>query len=593
MDRVTPAPGAVASQAYTIIINTLPTLATLAPTAWTVSRPYSGSLTISNGTPAYGNLSVSNAPPGITSFMVSGSTITLSGTPTMTGTFNNVLVRVTDAAGAVANQTYAITINAAPTLGTLSPSQTRVGQVYDGTITISDGIPAYGSLSVSNAPPGITSFMVSGSTITLSGTPTTIGVYNNVVVRVTDAAGALASQTYTLTVTNPVPVLSSLSTTSTVEGSASFTLTLTGTDFVAGAVAQWNGTTLTSFFDNGTQLRATVPASLLGEEGDSEVTVVNPTPGGGLSSSLVFHITDAPLTAVGQQLQASVGDSLTNVLVANFSDANGAAPLADFSARISWLDATGALHASNGIIQRAGHSFQVLAPQTTVFTRPGTYTLTVQVTDVGGSTTQASSKVVVTVPPAPPPNQLGSFVRSQSTAYDAQNQAVTAVVYGNGQLYLFDTAGAHLLGGSVLSASVAFSPQGQEVLDVVFSSNQLYSYDASGAHFIGNSVLSVNLTYDPQGQPIRDVVFTNNLLYSFDATGAHYLGNSVLAASRAFDSLGQQILEVVYTDSTLYQFDSTGSHFLTLSVESVAVTFNRHGQRVLDVIYSFGDVWRY
>jgi hypothetical protein len=65
---------------------------------------YGDSIAISGGTGAFNNLTVSGLPAGL-SASLSGTTIDLSGTPTATGTFNNISVSVTDATGATASGT--------------------------------------------------------------------------------------------------------------------------------------------------------------------------------------------------------------------------------------------------------------------------------------------------------------------------------------------------------------------------------------------------------------------------------------------------------------------------------------------------------
>jgi hypothetical protein len=89
---------------------------------------------------------------------------------------------------------------------------------------------------------------------------------------------------------NPVPVLTSLSPAAVVAGGAGFTLTATGTGFVAGSAVHWNGTPRTTTYVGGTQLTASIPASDIASVGTAQVTVVNPTPGGGTSSPVSFTI---------------------------------------------------------------------------------------------------------------------------------------------------------------------------------------------------------------------------------------------------------------------------------------------------------------
>jgi hypothetical protein len=89
---------------------------------------------------------------------------------------------------------------------------------------------------------------------------------------------------------NPAPVLTSVSPNTAVAGGAGFTLTATGTGFVARSALHWNGAARTTTFVSGTQLTAAIPASDISSVGTAQVTVVSPTPGGGTSSPVSFTI---------------------------------------------------------------------------------------------------------------------------------------------------------------------------------------------------------------------------------------------------------------------------------------------------------------
>src|SRR5205807_814823 len=155
----------------------------------TVNQPGFYSVLMINGGSSQYTLTVTGAPTGLY-VGVGGNMITFGGTPTAAGAFNNINLSIQDAAGATASGTYAITINAAPTLGALTLSQWTVGQSgYSGAIPISDGT---GPLTLSaqvNLPTGLTAIR-SGSTVTFTGTPTATGTFNNIQLTVQDAAGA-------------------------------------------------------------------------------------------------------------------------------------------------------------------------------------------------------------------------------------------------------------------------------------------------------------------------------------------------------------------------------------------------------------------
>lgn len=89
---------------------------------------------------------------------------------------------------------------------------------------------------------------------------------------------------------NPVPTLTALSPSSAVAGGPAFTLTLTGTNFLATTKVRWNGTDRTTTFVSATQLTAAIPATDIAAGGTAQVTVFNPAPGGGLTSALPFTI---------------------------------------------------------------------------------------------------------------------------------------------------------------------------------------------------------------------------------------------------------------------------------------------------------------
>jgi len=89
---------------------------------------------------------------------------------------------------------------------------------------------------------------------------------------------------------NPAPSLGSLSPSGATHGGASFTLTLTGSNFVSGALVKWNTKDLKTVFVSSGKLTATVPASDIASAGTASVTVVNPAPGGGTSDAKTFTI---------------------------------------------------------------------------------------------------------------------------------------------------------------------------------------------------------------------------------------------------------------------------------------------------------------
>jgi len=89
----------------------------------------------------------------------------------------------------------------------------------------------------------------------------------------------------------PAPTITTISPNTTVAGGAAFTLTITGTNFVAASMVNFGGAAPTTTFVSSTQLTAAIPASSIASSGMLAVTVTNPAPGGGTSNPANFTIT--------------------------------------------------------------------------------------------------------------------------------------------------------------------------------------------------------------------------------------------------------------------------------------------------------------
>ena len=123
---------------------------------------------------------------------------------------------------------------------------------------------------------------------------------------------------------NPVPILAAESVTSAWVGSGPIPVTLTGQAFVAGAVAQWNGTALPTSFVNSTHLTTTIPVASLTLSDKAEITVFNPSPGGGISNALSFVVSQPPPETgyvVGVDYHAYTTDFVTTAFITQYGDA--------------------------------------------------------------------------------------------------------------------------------------------------------------------------------------------------------------------------------------------------------------------------------
>jgi uncharacterized protein (TIGR03437 family) len=89
---------------------------------------------------------------------------------------------------------------------------------------------------------------------------------------------------------NPAPTVTSLSPIAVAAGGQDFALTINGTGFTPTSRARFNGQELATAFVSPTQLTVQVPANLIATAGTGQITVFNPTPGGGVSATVPLVI---------------------------------------------------------------------------------------------------------------------------------------------------------------------------------------------------------------------------------------------------------------------------------------------------------------
>jgi hypothetical protein len=116
---------------------------------------------------------------------------------------------------------------------------------------------------------------------------TSAGIKN---VSVVNTSSLEASDNRTFTIQNPQPTLTALTPSSISVGAAGFNLLVTGTNFLATSKVKWEGIEKDTTYINATALNAAINQTDLTVVGRKNVTVYNPSPGGGSSSPLTFTI---------------------------------------------------------------------------------------------------------------------------------------------------------------------------------------------------------------------------------------------------------------------------------------------------------------
>ena len=189
----------------------------------TVGQSYTGTINASGGTSYWyftvnGSLIRTGSPvslaKGLSASNNGSQTLTISGTPTSTGTVT-FTVSVTDNSGrgtTVGPLTYSVKVgNSAPL--SLPPSSSipaLVGYAFDNSASVSGGVPPFSwvvnSTSLSTSSSGLSlgdnltaTITDNGNSLDVSGTPNATGTVT-LVVTVTDSTSASASGTYTINV---------------------------------------------------------------------------------------------------------------------------------------------------------------------------------------------------------------------------------------------------------------------------------------------------------------------------------------------------------------------------------------------------------
>ncbi|MCC7203175.1 MAG: putative Ig domain-containing protein, partial [Nitrospirae bacterium] len=220
--RVADSNGAQADSALSINIFTALSITTASLADATVNLPYTQTLVSTGGkSPVAWTIPVGNLPAGLT---LNSATGVINGIPTTPGT-SNFTVRVTDANGATANQSFAITVYAGLSVTTTSLSDGTVNLAYNQTLAASGGkTPLNWSVITGTLPAGLN---LNSSTGVISGTPSLAGT-SNFTVQVTDANSATATRALSIMIYTALSLTTTSVNNATVSAAYSQTLAATG-----------------------------------------------------------------------------------------------------------------------------------------------------------------------------------------------------------------------------------------------------------------------------------------------------------------------------------------------------------------------------
>ncbi|NJD10053.1 MAG: hypothetical protein FIB01_06250, partial [Gemmatimonadetes bacterium] len=303
-----PTPGGGASAAKTFTINNpVPTVAALNPATATVGG-VTFNLTVTGTGFSNGSLVRWNGQDRTTTFVSATElrAIITAADIAVTGTAQVTVFNPAPGGGASTALPMAIN-NPSPTLAALDPTGAIAGGAafslkVTGTGFVAASVVRWNGVDRATTFTSATELRaaISAADIANAGSATVL-VFN-------PAPGGGSSGTQSFTIGNPAPAITSLGPATMRAGRPAFTLTVTGTGFVAGSVVRWNGQdrptqvvapyALDAWSSSATQLTANITAADVAAAGTAQVTVFNPSPGGGTSTAVAFPITApiAPLT---------------------------------------------------------------------------------------------------------------------------------------------------------------------------------------------------------------------------------------------------------------------------------------------------------
>ena len=122
---------------------------------------------------------------------------------------------------------------------------------------------------------------------------------------------------------NPVPqIVGPVKPTAVVPGSGAFTLTVYGANFASGSVVNWNGQPRSTSFVSAHEVQAQILASDVATPTAGYITVTNPAPGGGKSSTFAQLEVHSPTSTIVATNPANYYFGWYALLAADFNNDN-------------------------------------------------------------------------------------------------------------------------------------------------------------------------------------------------------------------------------------------------------------------------------
>lgn len=425
----TTAGSAKKTQAFNVIAASGPlTISPATLPVGTVTKPYlpttgttDTTLAATGGNPPYRWTLVSNAsstpPPGLG---IDTNTGVISGTPTTIGTFT-FTAQVTDSTAPTAltaSGSFGITVGTlVPHITSINPTTAVVNDPAFTTLTVNGTDFASGAVVKLGNTSLVTTFVNSTQlTAAISAVDkATVGSQSVQVINPVPVGGSASPENVMLTLTGPLPVITSLSPPSATIGGPTFTLTVNGGNFQVGAFVRWNGVDHPTNFVSPTQLTAQIFDTDIATATTATVTVFNPD--FGLSNAVSFPVNSSLLITTPSLPQGAISTAYTKTL-----NAVGGTP--------PYMWSAAGLPTGLGVTTNADNTGTVSG----TVARAGEFSVLVTVKDSGGGVASAGFALLVPcvlhTSGAGPANENGNLVGPfvfRFSGFDATGHAVARV----------------------------------------------------------------------------------------------------------------------------------------------------------------------
>jgi hypothetical protein len=186
--------------------------------------------------------------------------------------------------------------NPVPTVSSVSPASVPAGSPDTKFTIMGTGFESSSAVSWNGAVLAAT--FVNSTQLTVVAPAATLGTAGVQSIQVSDPApSGGVSNLVSVSVVDPPPALTAIAPHTVNTGTAA-TITLSGTGFTANSVVQWNGAAHSTIFVNSATLQVELSATDTATDGTDNLTVVNPTPGGGTSAPVALVVTSLPIPAI-------------------------------------------------------------------------------------------------------------------------------------------------------------------------------------------------------------------------------------------------------------------------------------------------------